>query len=96
MAIQLNTTITTPVKNYDSVWIRSLNIGSFSSANPITANIVVSPYNSQTGEIGDISKNIMINDVMATAATNPYIANTVGSIFAYVQDQIASGSVSFS
>jgi hypothetical protein len=38
----------------------------------------------------------MINDVMNTAATNPYIANTVGSIFAYVQDQIASGSVNFS
>jgi hypothetical protein len=37
----------------------------------------------------------MINDVMASAATNPYIANTIGSIFAYVQDQIASGSVSF-
>jgi hypothetical protein len=94
--IQLDTTITVPTLTYDSVWIRSLNISSFSSTNPITANIVISPYNSTTGEISNISKNIMINDVMNTAATNPYIANTVGSIFAYVQDQIASGSVNFS
>ena len=93
--ITLNTTITVPTLTYDSVWIRSLNISSFSSTNPITANIVISPYNSTTGEISNISKNIMINDVMAAAATNPYIANTVGSIFAYVQDQIASGSVNF-
>jgi hypothetical protein len=94
--ITLNTTITTPVKTYDSVWIRSLNISSFSSANPIMANIVISPYNSTTGEIGDLSKNIMINDVMAAAQSNQYIANTMTDIFAYVQDQIASGSVSFS
>ena len=94
--IKLDTTITVPTLTYDSVWIRSLNISSFSSTNPITANIVISPYNSTTGEISNISKNIMINDVMNTAATNPYIANTVGSIFAYVQDQIASGSVNFS
>jgi hypothetical protein len=93
--IQLDTTITVPTLTYDSVWIRSLNISSFSSTNPITANIVISPYNSTTGEISNISKNIMINDVMNTAATNPYIANTVGSIFAYIQDQIASGSVNF-
>jgi hypothetical protein len=94
--ITLNTTITVPTLTYDSVWIRSLNISSFSSTNPIIANIVISPYNSTTGEISNISKNIMINDVMAAAATNPYIANTIGSIFAYVQDQIASGSISFS
>jgi hypothetical protein len=93
--ITLNTTISVPTLTYDSVWIRSLNISSFSSTNPITANIVISPYNSTTGEISNTSKNIMINDVMASAATNPYIANTIGSIFAYVQDQIASGSVSF-
>ena len=88
--------ITTPTQSYDSVWIRSININAGNNASGnIFANLLISPYNSTTGAISNISTNIQIPDVMNAAATNPYIANAMGSIFEYVQDQIASGSVSF-
>lgn len=94
--ITLNTTITVPTLTYDSVWIRSLSVNSSTALMPINAHIVVSPFNSTTGEISNVTTHIQIPDVMATAASNTYIANTMTDIFAYVQDQIASGSISFS
>ena len=96
MAISLPTTITTQPQTFDSVWIRNVSIQAPDPTQPIRAKINVCPYDTVSGSLNtQNTKNIAINDVYATAAANTNVATAMGAIFAYVQEQINSGSVSF-
>jgi len=94
--IPLLTPITPPSPTFDSVWITSLNINAYNPQQPVTANVIVCPMSTATQTLNtNLSVNVQIPDLFALAASNNYIANTMGSIFAYVSDQIASGSIVF-
>ena len=90
------TPITPAAPTYDALWVTSLNINAYSPTQPVVANVVVTPMSTATQTVNtNLSVNVQIPDVFALAATNVYIANAMGSIFAYIADQIASGSIVF-
>jgi hypothetical protein len=82
-----------PTIVYDGLWIKNIAIQAPSPLLPIRATIVVNPYSSASGSLSPVSKNIIIQDVFSLAATSSYVANAMGSIFAYVQDQVVSQSL---
>ena len=94
--ITLPTQSLQPAVTYDGIWLRNISIVANSPSQPIRALINICPFNSVSGSLNtQNTKNIAINDVYATAAVNTNVAAAMGAIFAYVQEQINSGSVIF-
>ena len=92
--IKLSYSIVVPQQSYDGIWIKNINIMSDPQSKTV-AFINVSPYDSVNNVYSDKQATIIVNDVFATAVSSSYVANVMENIFAYVQEQITSGSVSF-
>ena len=92
-----NAPITPPTPpTYDGIWLPNINIFAPSPTQPVRATISVCPFSTTTGQLAmNMMQTVMINDVMTTAATDINVATAMGAIFAYVQSQVTSGSVSF-
>ena len=95
MAIQLPTSlvITSSIQTFDSVWIRNIQIQAPSPTQPVRANITICPFNSVSGSLSPMIKQIVIPDVMAAATTDSNVAQAMTGIFAYVQEQVTSQSL---
>ena len=95
--IQLPTPITPPAPpTFNGVWLTSINISAYDPSQPVTANIVAVPYSSYTNTIqSSLSIGLTIPDVMALAQTDPNVAGVMEYLFAYVQEQVISGSIVF-
>jgi hypothetical protein len=86
-------TITPPTKIYDGIWIKNVNIQSYSTSLPVVASVIICPFNSQTGDMSDEVKTIEISDVLQSANSSSYIAEIIKNLYAYVQTQIMSQSL---
>jgi hypothetical protein len=63
--------------------------------NAVKASVTIAPWSSTLNVLGTQRKNVFIPDVYALAASSSYVAGVMGNLFAYVQDQINSRSISF-
>lgn len=87
-------TITVPAQTADGLWISSINISAPTTTQPVRALIRVTPYDSVSGSLFPaLAKNIVINDVYATASTNAALGAAMQSIFTAVQGLITSQSL---
>ena len=93
--ITINNPIIIPEQTYNGIWIKSLYIQAPNPNQPVTATIVLAPYDG-TGSIAPTTRIARVDDVMSLADTNDNVANVMTNLYAYVQDQITSGSISFS
>jgi hypothetical protein len=83
----------TAEKIFDGIWIKNIQINAPLPTKPITANIMICPFNSTTGELSNNIKTMQIPDVYAMAATSSHVALAMSNIFSFVQEQVISKSL---
>lgn len=94
MIIPPSGSIEIPQKTYDGIWITNIQIMAPSPLRPIIASIQVCPFNSSTGELdANNRKVIQIPNVDVEAQNSSYVAQAMGGIFGYVQNQVISKSL---
>ena len=87
-----NNQINVPAVTADALWISNLNISAPSLEGKVMANIRLIPYNSTSSVMyNSLSKNIIINDLFATASINPTLATALEAVYVAVQT-LVSGS----
>ena len=85
-----------PAITYDGIWLRNISIFAPSTGQPVRGVFSVCPYSSASGSLCvSQTKQIVIPDIYALAASNSYIATAMENIYAYVQSCVTSGSISF-
>lgn len=83
------TPISIPSQNADGLWISSLNILAPTTSGKIRVNAVITPMSSASGILyPNLSKNLIIPDVMALASGDSNVAVAMSSIFAVIQKQV--------
>lgn len=92
--ITLPTASYQPAVTYNGVWINKVYIDAPSSTRPITGVINVSAWDSGS----DAKSNpqlYRINDMTVTASVDYNLATAMNAIYAYVQEQVNNGTITF-
>jgi hypothetical protein len=86
--------IVIPQQIADGLWINSVSIIAPSATRPISAQIRVSPFNSESGIIySNMSKSINIQDVTAASIQYPSIGIAMSGLLQAAQDLISGKQV---
>jgi hypothetical protein len=97
MPIELNTPIEVPAQPArvaDQLWLSSLHIQAPSPAGKVRAVAVLVPYVSATGELlRERSRTLVLDDVLAKAATDPLLAGTMQALFGELDRQARAANL---
>ena len=95
--IQPTTPLTIPQVNAqtaDGIWINRIIINAPSPTSPITANVLLTPFNIESGSMfPELNQNLQISDVLADSVNSPELLTAFNSICSAVQGQIISQSL---
>ena len=87
------TPINQPATTFNSVWIKNLTIVAPKPKGKVTAYVTLVPYNTTSSVMSAKETKVSIPDVLGLSATSSYVANVMENMCAYIQDQLASGSI---